>query len=53
MWRKGLTSTMKTGRDHMQPMVPHPIVMTFGFPSAPVVTSNNPSSRIRWIVWAK
>jgi hypothetical protein len=44
---------MKTGRDQMQPIVPQPIVMTFGFPSVPVLTSNSPSSRMRWIVWAK
>ncbi len=44
---------MKTGRDQMEPIVPQPIVMTFGFPSVPMVTSSNPSSRIRWIVWAK
>ena len=49
-WREGLTSTMNTGRDQMDPIVPQPIVMTLAFPSAPRVTSSNPSSRIRWIV---
>ena len=53
MYLEGLTNTIKTGRDQMQPMVPQPIVMTLGFPSVPLLTSNSPSSRIRWIVWAK